>query len=132
MKLKKTIILQSLFFAATVISTGTITAQSELLQKTRLAKLEIYPEHLIEYKVALEEQARAAVNQEPGVLTLYAVFEKEKPTHLTILEIYVNEEAYQKHIKTPHFLKYKNGTLKMVKSLELIEVDPLIPELKIK
>jgi quinol monooxygenase YgiN len=132
MKLKKTGALQSLFLAVAMIFTGTLAAQSAAPQKTRLAKLEIYPEHLTEYKAALEEQARTAVKQEPGVLTLYAVFEKEKPTHLTILEIYASEEAYQHHIKTAHFLKYKNGTLNMVKSLELIEVDPLIPGLKIK
>jgi 4-carboxymuconolactone decarboxylase len=63
---------------------------------------------------------------------LYAVAEKERPNHITILEIYASEEAYQKHIQTPHFLKYKNGTKDMVKSLELIEVDPLIPGMRIK
>lgn len=66
------------------------------------------------------------------MLTLYAVAEKNNPSHITILEIYANEEAYKKHIQTPHFLKYKNGTKDMVKSLELIEADPLIPTMKIK
>lgn len=65
-------------------------------------------------------------------MTLYAVFEKKRPNHLTILEMYANEAAYQMHVKTPHFLKYKQGTLAMVKELELIDTDPLIPELKIK
>jgi 4-carboxymuconolactone decarboxylase len=72
------------------------------------------------------------MQKEPGVLTLYAVFEKERPNHLTILEMYADEAAYQAHIKTPHFLKYKQGTLAMVQELELLETDPLIPELKIK
>ncbi|WP_394353487.1 putative quinol monooxygenase [Pedobacter foliorum] len=63
---------------------------------------------------------------------MHAVFEKEQPTHLTILEIYPTEEAYKSHVKTAHFLKYKEGTLSMVMELELVDTDPLIPELKIK
>ena len=30
-----------------------------------------------------------------------------------------DDDAYQRHLKTDHFLKYKQGTLKMVKSLKL-------------
>ncbi len=47
-------------------------------------------------------------------------------------EIYANRQAYEAHVKSPHFLAYKNGTLHMVTSLELVDVDPLLPELKIK
>ena len=101
-------------------------------QKVRLAKVEVDADQLEKYKVLLKEEIEASIQKEPGVLTLYAVFEKERPTHLTILEIYANEEAYQLHLKTPHFLKYKNGTANMVKGLELVETDPLIPTLKIK
>lgn len=50
---------------------------------------------------------------------------KKHPTRVMVFEIYASKEAYQSHIKTPHFLKYKNGTLNMVKSLELIDVDPI-------
>ena len=67
----------------------------------------------------------AAIQLEPGVLTLYAIHEKEHPDHITVLEIYASKEAYQTHLKTPHFLKYKTGTLNMIKSLELIEVNPI-------
>ena len=69
---------------------------------------------------------------EPGVITLYAVAEKNRPTHITILEIYADDAAYKKHITTAHFLKYKNSTQDMVKSLELIDAIPLIPEMKMK
>ena len=40
--------------------------------------------------------------------------------------------AYETHLKTPHFQKYKQGTLEMVKDLELTDTTPLIPGLKIK
>lgn len=98
----------------------------------RLSKLVIDPVHLEEYRSALMEEVNASVRLEPGVLTLYAVAEKDRPTHFTILEIYADRAAYEQHIKSPHFLKYKTGTQHMVKSLELIDTVPLVPEMKIK
>jgi quinol monooxygenase YgiN len=96
----------------------------------RLAKLEIDSLQLKSYKAFLKEEIETSLRVEKGVHTLYAVFEKENPARVTILEIYADSTAYKSHIKTPHFLKYKNGTANMVKSLQLIEVDPLIPEMK--
>ena len=98
----------------------------------RIAKLEIDSAQLESYKTLLKEEIETSIRIEPGVLTLYAVYEKHRPTRVTILEIYADSAAYKAHIQTPHFLKYKNGTIKMVKSLELIETVPLIPEIKIK
>ncbi|MBN8651813.1 MAG: antibiotic biosynthesis monooxygenase [Cytophagales bacterium] len=100
-------------------------------QIVRLAKLVVDSVHLESYKVFLKEGIETALRVEPGVLTIYALSEKENPTHFTILETYASDDAYQTHIKTPHFIKYKEGTLHMVKSLELIETVPLLPELKV-
>lgn len=109
-----------------------VHAQQESKQMVRLAKLVIDSTQLEQYNALLKEEIETSVRVERGVLTLYAVAEKDNPTHITILEIYANQEAYQKHITTPHFLRYKNGTKDMVKSLELVEAIPLIPEMKIK
>ena len=117
-------------FTLLIFSTG--YAQEESKQMVRLAKLVIDSAQLKSYNEFLREEIETSMKVEPGVLTLYAVAEKNKPTHITILEIYANAEAYKKHIQTPHFLKYKNGTKDMVKSLELVEATPLIPEMKIK
>jgi quinol monooxygenase YgiN len=101
-------------------------------QMVRLAKLVIDSAQLENYKAALKLHAETAVRAEPGVLTLYAVYEKNTPTHVTILEIYANAEAYKAHLQTPHFIKYKTDTRDMVKSLELIETVPIVPDMKIK
>lgn len=101
-------------------------------QMVRIAKLVIDPHQLGPYKAFLKEEIDASVRLEPGVLTLYAMSEKDKPTHITILEIYADSAAYQAHIQRPHFLTYKAGTKDMVKSLELIETVPLVPGMKIK
>jgi 4-carboxymuconolactone decarboxylase len=101
-------------------------------QVVRMAKLVIDSSQLENYKAALKEGIETAVRLEPGVLTLYAVSEKNNPTHYTILEIYASADAYKSHVQTPHFLKYKNATKDMVKSLELIDAEPLVPGMKIK
>ena len=106
-------------------------AQSKT-QMVRLAKLVIDSAQLESYKAMLKEEIETSLRVEPGVITLYAVAEKNKPTHITILEIYADTAAYKSHIQTPHFIKYKEGTKDMVKSLELVETDPLIPGMKIK
>ena len=59
----------------------------------RLAKLVIDLTQLENYKAALKEEIETSVRLEPGVLTLYAVSEKENPTYITILEIYANKDA---------------------------------------
>lgn len=98
----------------------------------RLAKLVIDSAQLEKYHAFLTEEIETSLQVEPGVLTLYAVSEKHKPTHITILEIYASIDAYKEHIETPHFMKYKNGTKDMVKSLELVETIPLLPNVKLK
>ena len=118
----------SLLICITLFSCSA-TAQQKMI---RLAKLEIDSAQLENYKAFAKEEIETSIRVEKGVLTLFAVFEKEHPTRVTILEIYADSAAYKAHIKTPHFLKYKNGTINMVKSLELIEVDPLFPGMKIK
>lgn len=92
----------------------------------RIAKLEIDSVQLEKYKAFLQEEIAASIRIEPGVLTLYAVSEKNNPTHIVIFETYENLDAYTSHIQTAHFLKYKMGTKEMVKSLELIETDPIL------
>jgi quinol monooxygenase YgiN len=115
----------------TFVLHGNIYAQ-EKTQMVRLAKLVIDSIQLEKYKTSLKEEIEASVQLEPGVLTLYAVAEKNNPTHITILEIYADTVSYKAHLQTPHFIKYKNGTKDMVKSLELVETIPLVPGMKIK
>lgn len=93
----------------------------------RLSKIEIYPEHLEEYMKYASEVGEVSLRTEPGVLTMYAVSEKDNPCRVTILETYANREAYEKHIASPHFRKYKEGTLHMVKSLTLSDQTPVNP-----
>jgi quinol monooxygenase YgiN len=115
--------------AMSFLLTASATAQHPK-QIVRLAKMVVDSAHLENYKALLKEGIETSVKTEPGVLTLNAVYEKHNPTHVTVLEIYASEEAYRSHLQTPHFLKYKNGTKDMVKSLELIDMVPIAMESK--
>ena len=96
----------------------------------RIARIVIDSAQLEAYKSILKEHAETAVKVEPGVISLYAVYDKDQPTHVTVFEIYASREAYETHIKTPHFLKYKSSTIVMVKHLELTDVVPIALEKK--
>ena len=98
----------------------------------RLSKIEVQKEYLEEYIKYATEVGEISLRTEPGVLTMYAVSEKENPCMITILETYASKEAYDKHIASVHFQKYKQGTLHMVKSLVLSDQIPLNPANKIK
>ena len=97
----------------------------------RLSKIEVYPQYLDEYMQYAVEVGEISLRTEPGVLTMYAVQDKENPTLVTILETYVSQAAYRSHVASAHFQKYKQGTLHMVKSLQLCDQTPLNPANKI-
>ncbi|GAB7552088.1 putative quinol monooxygenase [Novosphingobium sp. 11B] len=101
-------------------------AEPESHPIVRIAELVIHPAQIDAYKAYLMEEIEASVRVEPGVLSLNAVSVKGDPAQIRILEVYADQAAYEAHLKTPHFLKYKNGTATMVRSLRLIETDPIM------
>ena len=111
-----------------VACSGDKAAKGDGTMIVRLAEIEVYPEHLQEYLEYANEVDRVSVEQEPGVVCLFPMQSAEDSTKIRILEIYASEEAYQSHLKTEHFQKYKQGTLHMVKDLKLPTMKPLDPE----
>lgn len=97
----------------------------------RLSKIEVRPEHLDEYMRYAAEVGEVSLRTEPGVLTMYAMAEKEDPCRITILETYASRAAYDSHIASEHFRRYKQGTLHMVRSLVLSDQTPLNPRNRI-
>ena len=94
----------------------------------RIAEIEVFPQYLEEYLAFANEVDRLSIERESGVICLFPMQSAEDSCQIRILEIYASEEAYQQHLKTPHFLKYKQGTLHMVKDLKLPTMKPLDPE----
>ena len=101
-----------------------LTKDNDLI--VQIAELEIDSTQLKTYIEFLQEGILTSVKEEPGVLTLYAMADRDKPNRITVVEIYESQEAYNSHIVSPHFLKYKNGTMNMVDSLKLTRTKPIV------
>ena len=105
---------------------GNATAQPVAEQYVQVAHIEVNPVQLEEYRAAVREQITAAIRDEPGVLVLYAVSDKDNPARVTVFEIYRDAAAYQAHLASVHFKQYKAATEKMVKSLTLVKGDAIL------
>jgi quinol monooxygenase YgiN len=111
------------FFAMAMLPFGpTAVVGQQTRIMVRVSEIEIASSYLEEYKAILKEEAAASVRLEPGVIAIFPMYEKEHPTQVRILELYANREAYESHLQTSHFKKYKTTTLKMVKSLRLVDM----------
>lgn len=108
------------------------TTPPEKGQVVRLAKIKVDPAKVENYHKALREEIETSLRVEPGVLMLYAVSEENDPTSITILEIYADTAAYRTHLETAHFKKYKSSTTEMITNLELMAVNPIFPDMKLK
>jgi quinol monooxygenase YgiN len=114
------------FLILLAMSSGyhTVSAQQQEMM-ARISEIEIDPVYVEEYKAILKEESAASVKLEPGVIAIFPMVQKENPTLIRILEIYASKAAYEQHLKTPHFQKYKSTTLTMVKSLKLIDMEAI-------
>ena len=118
----KRILLTTLFLSIFNFLSLTATAQVDT-KMYRIAKIKVDSNQLERYKVALNEQMNTAIELEPGVLSYTVVADKKDSSSITIFEVYASLEAYQSHIATPHFKKYKETVKDMVLSLELIDTE---------
>lgn len=109
--------------ATAVATPPTVRAEAAVV---RMAELQIDPAQMDSYLRFLREEVEVSVRTEPGVLALNAVVLRGRPGHVRLLEVYASQAAYDAHLASPHFLKYKTGTASVVLSLQLLETDPVL------
>ena len=119
-------LLSALSLVAITALPGIAQAEGKKEPIVRIAELEIDPAQVDAYKVALREEIAASIRSEPGVLRLYAVSIKGHPEQVRLFEMYASQAAYESHLQTPHFRKYKTDTEAMVRSLKLLEAEPIL------
>ncbi len=114
-----------------IMGVNTAMANDKLNQNNnmivRISEIEVYPQYLTEYLEFAQEVATQSVAKEPGVVAIYPMMQIRNNNLIRILEIYRNNEAYQQHIASAHFQKYKQGTIQMVKSLDLVDMYQIAP-----
>ena len=91
----------------------------------RIAEIEVFPQYLEAYLKAARNVGAESVKKEPGVICIFPNQLRDNENKFRIVEMYRNREAYEHHLTTDHFQAYKQGTLHMVKSLQLVDVKPL-------
>jgi quinol monooxygenase YgiN len=123
-------IITAIIFMLTMLGAACAPSTSSTTQETkqlvRLALIEVDTSQITAYNEFLKEEIEASIQLEPGVITLYGVAEKESPERVTLFETYADSSQYKAHLATPHFQKYKQGTLQMVRDLQLIGVQPIL------
>lgn len=129
--MKQSLRLLTLILILMIIDSANLSAQDGT-SYMRIAKITVDSTKLDEYKAALKEQMQSALRYEKGVLAYAAVQDKQNPSKITILETYASTEAYETHIQTEHFKKYKVTVVDMVKEMELIDVVPIAIQSKLK
>ena len=117
--------LQIVLTALAFLCMGSVTFAQQKDMIIRISEIEIHPEHLEEYKAILKYEAEASVRLETGVIAIFPMYQKDNAAQVRILEMYKDQKAYQSHLKTEHFQKYKTTTLHMVKSLKLIDMEAI-------
>lgn len=91
----------------------------------RISEIEVYPEHLQEYLDYALTVGEISVREEEGVIAIFPMTQQRDSCQIRILEIYKDMDAYRHHIQSAHFQRYKQGTLHMVKSLDLVDMHPM-------
>lgn len=121
-----------LFILSTVLLSNSCNEKNQTKDKfksgemmIRISEIEIDSDFLDQYITILKEESEASIRLEPGVISIYPMYQRDTPTEIRILEIYANKEAYESHLQTPHFKHYKTATLGMVKSLKLIDMEAI-------
>lgn len=117
-----------IIFVLFFIFSGTVVNAQKNEMLIRISEIEIAPGYVSAYSAILKKEADASVSVEKGVIAILPMYQKADSTQFRILEIYADTAAYQAHLKTAHFLEYKTSTLKMVKSLKLVDMKALSPE----
>jgi quinol monooxygenase YgiN len=113
--------------ASTASTAPTSSTESPQGMMVRISEIQIDPARLDEYNAILKEESAASVRLEPGVISIFPMYQREHPTEIRILEIYASRAAYESHSQSPHFQTYKTSTLSMVKSLKLVDMEMLDP-----
>lgn len=104
-----------------------VEAEVDTAMLVRISEIEIYPQYRDAYLEAALEVGATSVREEPGVIAIFPMIQQRDSCQVRILEIYSSPEAYRHHIGTAHFQTYKQGTLHMVKTLDLVDMIPMNP-----
>ncbi|UVE16645.1 antibiotic biosynthesis monooxygenase [Pseudomonas sp. LS44] len=91
-----------------------------------LLKTQLKPASLEAFMAAMRINAAASVRDEPGCLVFDVLQDRSDPDLVWLYEVYVDEAAFEAHMRTPHFLASRPLVEPLILSQEAIEGDMLV------
>ena len=70
--------------------------------------INVKPEHIGEFKEASLGDSEGSTRDEPGCFRFDIHEDVNIPSRFYLHEVYRDENAFQAHLETPHFLKWKD------------------------
>jgi (4S)-4-hydroxy-5-phosphonooxypentane-2,3-dione isomerase len=86
-------------------------------------EFEVAPPHIDEFLRLVIENGKASERDEPGCKRFDICRRRDEPNRIFLYEIYDDEAAFKAHVETPHFLKFRDATEKMVVGRKLWACD---------
>lgn len=74
-----------------------------------IVSLDVHPERLDEFLVAIKENARRSFDDETGCRYFDVTRDMKHPTHFVFYELYDDEAAIEAHRNAPHFAKWRQA-----------------------
>lgn len=88
----------------------------------KFAKVETSQEGQEAFETSVLINMQTSIEQEEGVLAMYAVRDVEKPTICYFYEVYASPAVYEAHRQTPHFQTYIAETKDLIVEKELLDL----------
>jgi quinol monooxygenase YgiN len=73
-----------------------------------IAPIQIKEGHRDAFIEAMLDDARGSVANEPGCLRFDVIQDGADPNRIWLYEAYTDEAAFQAHLQTPHFIKWRD------------------------
>ncbi|MBI4553932.1 MAG: antibiotic biosynthesis monooxygenase [Candidatus Latescibacteria bacterium] len=73
-----------------------------------MASIQIKQGYKEPFIAAMLDDARGSVRHEPGCLRFDVIQDGADPQRIWLYEVYTDEAAFQAHLQTPHFIKWRD------------------------
>lgn len=99
-----------------------LSAVSDTDLQIHYVEVQIEPSRQTEFSQIVLKEMQQAMNEEPGIVVMYAVTLKNQPDHWRFWEIYTDSNAYHRHRNFHYFKEYLEKTESMVIDKKLIQL----------
>lgn len=88
--------------------------------------IDIQPDRIADFLKAMRADAVGSVTREPGCLRFDIIQDEQKPSRIYLYEVYANKDAFDAHLKTPHFLTWQDAVKNWFASPPVVGAGPNI------